>query len=247
MGQWGQRLMAGLVAMGLHAGAAAGIEVPAGGSWQHPGQLDLAGGSLVVDGLFRLDNGQLSGLDDLDIGAVGQLWVGSGTIALAGDWRNLGQFDAGAGQVSFVDGAASASILGDNAFHDLSLISLTGKTWRLASGRSQTISGLLTLHGRGAQPLLLTSSQPGQAAYVNLLPGGSQAIQDLGVTAVHATGQPLARGQSNRGGSDALGWFGLLVDTLRPIPSLSNLALVLLAGGLMLASAAARRRGAVHP
>jgi hypothetical protein len=64
---------------------------------------------------------------------------------------------------------------------------------------------------------------------------------------VHATGQHLAAGKTNDGGTgNALGWFGALVSAaVRPAPALSLPALCLLALAMaMVATRHARRRAA---
>ncbi|HSN00126.1 MAG TPA: hypothetical protein VLS52_03840, partial [Rudaea sp.] len=77
---------------------------------------------------------------------------------------------------------------------------------------------------------------------INLLPGGSQNIQYVGVSDVHATGQHLAANQTNDGGTgNATGWFGsAIAGNTVPTPALSWIGLFLLA--LLLATIAVTRR-----
>ena len=225
----------------------AGIELPAGASWVQPGQLDLGGSNLLIGGNFTLANGSLTGGEALSITSGGIFEAGSGGIQLFGDWTNNGTFNAGTGQVSFVDGgAASSTISGSTLFHNLSLASTSGKTWRFASGSTQRVDGLLVIQGTAGKPIQLASTHPGQPAYLDLLPGGTQSIHAVGVSDIYASGQHLAAGQTNQGGSGgAVGWFDSDTASIQAIPSLSSLGLALLSCLLSAAALLQRRRGKI--
>lgn len=174
------------------------------------GKLDLDSTDLQIGGSVALSSGAISGAHSIAIGSGGALNAGSGTISLFGDWSDFGTFSAGTGTVDFIDGSAALStVSGNTTFHDLSFISSTGKTYAFAVGSTQTIGGLLTILGTAATGIQFKSTTPGQVAFIDLLPGGSQDIAHVGVSNVHAIGQPLAPTQTNDGGTgDALGWFG---------------------------------------
>ena len=117
--------------------------------------------------------------------------------------------------VRFIDGTqAQSGVMGDTLFHGLSFISNTGKTYVFAVASTQSIDGLLTILGTAGQAIQIASAAAGQVANMNLLPSGTQNIHDVGVSDVHAIGQPQAPDESNHGGSgNDLGWFG---NTLSP-------------------------------
>jgi len=210
------------------AGSAFGaISVGSGGSFSlGDGGLDLAGGDLTVDGQFDVANGSVSNAGNVQIG--GTLDGGNGSLSLLGDWINNGVFNAGLGQVSFIDDAGtSAQIVGNSTFYGLFFLSSAGGAYVLQTGTVQRVINSLVIQGNGA-PVQIESSIPPQIAELLLEPGGSQNITNVGVSNVHATGQPLAPNQTNQGGSgNARGWFGLPIDPL-PVPVLSIPGLVIL-------------------
>ena len=175
----------------------------------------------------------------------GVLDAGSGLLELAGTWSNFGSFLAGTSTVRFIDGVqAQAGVNGDSLFHNLSFVSGTGKTYVLAVGTTQSIDGLLTILGLPGQAIQMASSTAAQVAYMNLLPGGTQNIHNVGVSDVHAIGLPQAPDESNQGGSgNDLGWFGnteLVVGIPLPVLPPSWLALL----GMLLILVVARKRRA---
>jgi hypothetical protein len=224
---------------------ATGIHVPPGASFEaNGGRIDFAGGSFLVDGHAGLGDGELAGLDALRIGATGIADFGSGTATLFGDFENRGTFNAGTSRVQLRDGvAAQSAILGPSQFANLSLVSANGKRYRFESGQTQRIAGSLQITGNGA-PIQIDVTTSGQLAYVNLLPGGTQAISNVGVSDVHATGQHLAPTQTNQGGNgNDNGWFGGgPLEPPRPIPAVSPFLLAALAA--LLAFVGLRRRDA---
>lgn len=197
------------------------------------GTLDLAATSLQLGGTFSIGSGNLDGARNIAIAAGGTLDGGSGLITLFGDWSNLGGFNHGSGTVSWVDGGSGQSnISGNSTFNNASFVSASGKNFSFAVGNTQTVGGLLTILGTPALGIQFKSASPGQVAFIDLLPGGSQSIQHVGVSNVHATGQHLAPNQSNDGGTgDALGWFGSGGGgaAVTPTPALTVWALLSLA------------------
>lgn len=216
----------------------AGITVPAGASLDlGGGRIDLAQGDLVTSGTLRLGSGVLTGVGDFRV-LAGSADLGSGRITLVGDWENRATVIAGSSVVEFRDGpAAIRAILGSTQFATLSLVSANGTRYRLESGSTQRIATLLQIIGTGV-PIQIDITGAGIAS-VNLLPGGTQDIANVGVSNVHAIGQPLAPSLSNQGGSgNATGWFGTngtgepgvpAIPQPNVIPTLSDAGLLFLA------------------
>ncbi len=224
----------GLLALLLLAAtniAAAGINVPTGAALRlGGGQLALGGGALNLGGTLEIAGGQLIGVSNLGSTPGSLLTVGSGLIELAGDWVIQGTFLAGSGTVRLIDSAAGISQLrGSNSFSSLSLISTLGKRIVLEPGSVQSISQLLTISGTAARPIQIERLPSGPVAEIKLLPGGTQSIAHVGVSNVHATGQPLAPLLRNEGGSgNAFGWFGLMFPSSIPVPAGSPFSLLML-------------------
>ncbi|MBB5208907.1 IPTL-CTERM sorting domain-containing protein [Chiayiivirga flava] len=226
-----------LLCLAAIAPASASITVPAGATLDlRGGRIDAAGGDVVTSGTVRLGAGELLGVGDFRV-LAGTADLGSGAITLVGDWENRATVIAGSSVVEFRDGpAAIRAILGSTQFATLSLVSANGTRYRLESGSTQRVSALLEIVGEGV-PIQIDVTAAGIAA-VNLLPGGTQDIANVGVSNVHATGQPLAPTLTNQGGSgNATGWFGgggggptdppVVVQPL-VVPALSDLGLLLM-------------------
>lgn len=220
------------------------LSVAAGASLQVAGgRIELAGGDLRIDGQLALGAGELRGIAALRIGPAGAADFGSGIATLTGDWENRGSFNAGSSRVELRDGPLAASaILGTSQFANLSLVSLTGKRYRFESAFTQRVAANLQIQGTGPA-IQVDVTTPGSLAYLNLLAGGTQAIANVGVSDVYATGQHLAPTQSNQGGNgNDDGWFGgggPAVPAV-PVPALSWPAALLLIAGVCVI--AARRR-----
>jgi hypothetical protein len=232
-----------LLALGGAGAACAEVHIPAGAHWElGAARLELGGGSLVVGGRLALGSGQAEAIAGVDLLAGGRIDAGSGTLRLFGPWRNQGSFDAGTSRVEFTDGTlASADVSGSTRFHHAGWNSSTGKTWRFAAGSTQSFAGQLDIHGLPGAPIRIISDTPGQPAYFDLLPGGTQDITDVAVTDVHAVGQHLAPAQLNQGGSNALGWFAGIASGVLQVPASSQAALALLAALLLFFAIRTRR------
>lgn len=243
MRSWSFR--AGLLLLAAVAAPAfAQVVVPAGAAFAlGGGSIDFGNTSLQVGGNFALGSGSAANVDNVSILAGGALDGGSGVLTLFGDWSNAGTFTAGTGSVNFIDdGIAQSNISGNSTFDNVSFVSATGKNYVFAVGTTQSISGSLTILGSSTQGIQFRSSTAGQVANIDLLAGGTQSIQYVGVSDVHATGQHLAPNLTNDGGTgNAVGWFGAAAaaNTV-PTPTLSWIGLLLLA--LLLATIAATRR-----
>lgn len=218
--------------LGLTGAARADLVVPASGSVAlGGGTLDLACTDVIVAGTLDLGGGSLSNVRSVVIQAGGVVSVGGGSISLSGDWSNAGTLNAGTGTVSFVDAvgcATNSTISGNSTFFRLSIVSATGKLYRFASGSMQTTLSQLTLTGAAGNPLRIESTVVGSRADINLI--GAQAMANLAVRDMTASGQWLALGQSNQAvGGVAVNWFGFPT-----VPVNSPLVLWLLFAGLLL-------------
>ncbi len=229
--------------------ASAQVSVPATSVFSlNGGVIDLAGANLQVSGAFGIGGGAVHNAANVVIAAGGNLDGGSGTLTLFGDWSDLGTFTAGSSQVDFVDGGqVQSSLSGNTTFANLSFVSTIGKAYSLQVGTTQTIQNQLQILGTSSNGIQIKSSSTGQVAFINLLASGSQSIDFVGVSNVHAIGQHLAPTLTNDGGSgDAIGWFGQAggggPGTVAPTPMLSFWALLLLALGLSGVALASTRR-----
>ncbi len=221
-----------LVLAAFAAPAIAQVVVPTGAAFSlGGGSIDLGNTSLQVGGSFAVGGGSVQNADSVSILSGGNLDGGSGALTLFGDWSNAGIFSGGTGTVNFVDGGITQSnVSGNSTFDNVSFVSANGKNYVFAVGSTQSVSGLLTIQGSAAQGIQFKSAAAGQVANINLLAGGSQNIQYVGVSDVHATGQHLAANQTNDGGTgNATGWFGSAASNTVPTPALPGFGLLLLA------------------
>lgn len=214
--------------------AQAQVAVPAGASFAlNGGNIDLANTNLQIGGSFTVGSGGVQNIDSVSILSGGTLDGGSGTLTLFGDWANAGTFTAGTGSVNFVDGSvAQSNVSGNSTFYNASFVSAAGKNYVFAVGTTQNISNLLTITGTAALPIQFRSAAADQVANIDLLPGGSQNIDFVGVSDVHAIGQPLAPTKTNDGGTgNDTGWFmsGVNGGNAVPTPTLSGIGASLLA------------------
>lgn len=236
----------------LAAGALAQAQtvIPAGGSQSlGGGTMDLGCTDLIVHGSYDLAGGSLTGVRSVTVSATGTLAFGTGgAISLAGDWANSGTVSATDGSVQVIDDAACAAasaISGDTTFGHFSVTSTTGKLVSFAAGSVQTVQGTLTLAGAAGTPLRLESSTPGTpSADIRLAASGTQALSNLAVRGMSATGQWLAPGQTNQGAGPVSRWFGTPTPddggAITPVPTASQWTLLALA--LALGALGARQR-----
>ena len=236
--------------------ARADLIVPANSQTNlNSGIADLSCTDVVVAGTLNVDAGALKNVRNFTIQPGGVVNGGSGVIEVGGDWSNSGSFVAGTNTVNFRElcGAGPATISGNTTFSAVSFVSAIGRTYIFTVGSTQTITSLLEIAGTQANPIQFRSSSSGQVAFINLLTGGTQQIQHVGVTDVWATGQWLAPFEHNEGGGgNAHRWFGTPngggAGTTAAIPTLDYGALAVLAASLALAGAwLARRRTRLSP
>ncbi|MBN8478215.1 MAG: hypothetical protein J0L91_04555 [Burkholderiales bacterium] len=245
-----QGLGAFWVALTLLPGtAAASLEIPSGaGVDLAGGSIDFAGGDLVDLGALSLNGGQILGAGAFRVLTGGTADLTGGLVQAGGDWVNLGGINTTGSSVELRDGAAPASsLLGTTTFHNLSLVSSSGKRYRLQSGLTQHVGGLLEIRGLGP-PIQVDVTMPGVIAFLDLVPGGTQSIANVGVSDVFANGQHLAPTQTNQGGNNNdQGWFGKLFGASTPVPALSAPAMLfLMVVTLLLGMRLSRRRLESH-
>jgi len=231
------RLAAVALACLLAPLARADLIVPANSQTSlNSGTADLSCTDVVVGGTLNVNAGALKNVRNLTIQPGGVVNGGSGVIEVGGNWSNSGNFAAGTSTVNFRElcGAGPASISGSTTFFAASFVSAIGRTYVFAVGSTQTITSLLQIAGTQANPIQFRSSSSGQVAFIDLLTGGTQQIQHVGVTDVWATGQWLAPFEHNEGGGgNARRWFGTPVvggaGSAAPIPTLDEGMLAALA------------------
>jgi hypothetical protein len=212
------------------------------------GALNLSCTDLIVAGTLNLGSGAILNARNFTVQPGGVVQGETGFIALSGNWTvsPTGQFVKGTSDVHFDEscGAGASVIMGSTTFYDVHFTSTTGKNFVFAVGTTQTIAHLFEFTGTASAPSQFRTSIPGQVAYIDLQPSGTQLISHVGVTDVWATGQWLAPLLTNEGGGgNARRWFGI-PDAAQPIPAVGNAALVALAALLAGAGALAlERRG----
>jgi len=236
--------------------ARADLIVPSGGQYTTGGaQTDLGCTDVVVAGTLFVSSGSLVNVRNVTIQAGGSVDGGTGVIRVGGNWTNQGAFGGGTGTVQFRDlcSLASATIGGNTTFFNASFVSSTGKNYVFAVGTTQTIGGILEIAGTAPDPIQFRSGTPGQVAFINLVPAGTQQIQHVGVTDVWATGQHLAPTLTNEGGGgNAFRWFRSLspgTDELAvpTLGDLSTLALAALLAGFAIFDLRRRSRARARP
>ena len=146
--------------------------------------------------------------------------------------------------------AVASAISGDTTFGNFSVTSTTGKLVSFAAGSVQTVQGTLTLAGTAGTPLRLESTTPGTpSADIHLVASGAQALSELAVRGLSATGQWLAPGQTNQDVGPVSRWFGTPTPddgggAITPVPTASQWTLLALA--LALGALGARQRRTRH-
>lgn len=218
---------------------AAGITVePADGPVSMAGiAFDLDCDDLVVNGTLDASGATFQRVGNVIIGAGGSFTASNATIEVTSSWQSSGSF-SGAGSTVTASGACantSTIFSGNTTFHNFSATS-SGLLLNFAAGSEQKVEGLLILHN-------VTLQGQGGAAYLTLLPSGTQDIGTVGVNNVNASrGQRLAPTQTNRISGRAPNWFGNPSSFAgAPIPTNGPVGLTLMAL-LMSAAVFLRRR-----
>lgn len=233
-------VMLGLVV--AHGAAAQSIRVGAGAQLQlGDGQIRSSCLDLAVDGNADLGAARVSGLRDVRI--AGRLALGSGSLAVAGDWSNAGTFSAGTSEVVLQDGCArsSARIEGNSSFHRLRATTASGRTLVFGAGTTQQVAANLTLAGSAGKLLTIRSAGAGAAGHIDLAAAAMQSVAWVDVMDNHGIGQRIAPGRpaafNSVDSGNSTGWFqnGMApADPPKPVPTLSRGGLLALLVALLL-------------
>lgn len=152
----------------VNSPATAAMDVPAGASISLPSGsvIDLACGDLTVSGSLVVGTATIGSVQNVAITTGGMLDAGSGTVNLAGDWSNSGQFLAGSSTVAITDACSltSSQFFGNTTFNNLTIRSASGRVVNLAGGSVITVLGALEIVGASGQPVRVTSSSGGRIA-----------------------------------------------------------------------------------
>jgi hypothetical protein len=217
------------------SGALADLVIPSGAVVSlGGGNVDLGCTDATNAGTLNIGAGSLA-TRNLAILAGGVFGANQGSTTVAGSFFDAGTFNAGTGVVRFVDGCAlnSATLTGSTSFYDARFNSATGKNYLFAVGTTQSVAHVLEINGTAPAPIQFRSTAPGQVAFIDLAVAGTQSISHVGVSDVWATGQFLAPGLSNEGGTgNANRWFGTSGPPgpldVTAIPTLGDAGLILL-------------------
>lgn len=177
----GQRLrsvLAGVTALLATPTWAAGIVIPAGGSiTTDAGTVIASCADLEIAGTLSAGTARLREIGDVHVAPGGNLFGGSASIEVGGDWATDGNFDPQNGTVAFVDGCRSVvSIRGTTRFRNLSFSSSSGKVFALAAGSTIDVDGTLTITGTDTQPVALVSDDLSQPVTIRLGPAATVTI-----------------------------------------------------------------------
>ncbi len=235
------RLSAAL-ACAFAAPAFAQINIGAGSTFDFgDAAINFGCSDLIVAGQATA-SGALTGLRDLSIAPGGGFAVGSGQIALGGNFSNGGAFSAGTGTVGIVDacGSGVSQVSGSTNFYRFAASSGTGKQLVLPANVTQSVANSLVLTGVVGHLLQVLSSTPGQRAELNLAPGAAQTIAYVSARDNAATGATIAPGPpaafNSADGGNLVNWFIGVVggNGTIPTPVLGVLGQLLLLGGMLL-------------
>jgi len=210
--RWHPRLPVAVVlvlSLGLPA-AAAQLTIGAGSQLDlGTAAVDLGCASLAVAGSLSLNGAVVDRADDVVIPPGGTFHGGAGALFVTGDWIDAGVFDAGTSVVSLVDGCGNtaATVTGSSTFHDLVVLSATGKTVLFEAGQRTTVTGSLTLAGAPTDPLVIRSTAAGVAAELYVDPATPQSVTYVDVDDNHASGFPVLYGPDSVAGSNAIAWI----------------------------------------
>ena len=189
------RRAATMLALLLAAPCAAQADVLVGtGSTVHfaDASIDFGCGNLIVGGTADSTSASLGAVRGFSL-TGGAFALGSGTLALGGDFANAGKFAPGIGMVAVGDacGNGASTFSGANNFHALSITTTTGKQAIFPAGLAQNVTHALTLQGTPGNLLRIASSSAGQQGVLALAAGAAQNIayvdardNDAGVTPI---------------------------------------------------------------
>lgn len=230
---------------------AAGMTVGAGGSiCLGSGVWNLGCKDLLIQdgGALAVDRGRLV-QRHMENQAAGTLDGGSGSIEVFGDWKNQGNFFAGTGTVSLIDGCGlgTTNIRGESAFCNLVIASSAGKTVYFEAGMTQGVTCAMDFSGESGNLLVIRSSVPGNQAFIALAPAASQNHDHEKVADMAGTAQFIAPGPPESYNSEDAGGNSRWFDRIPPIPTLSQLGFALFAAFILLAGCRVLRRSRPAP
>lgn len=169
-------VLGGLV---MPCGAGTDLTIPVAGSGSlGSGSMDLANGTLTVNGTYDAGSGTLSGVGNLIIGSTGTLTAGSSSITVTGGWTNNGQFLAGTGTVRFTGTASNPVVVsGSTVFNNLILSGGPGTIYTLPPGLTVngtvTLSAGVQLQSSTGQPIVITLGPNAQVVNGGAVAGNS--------------------------------------------------------------------------
>ena len=218
------------------AAPAAQLTVGAGSSIDlGSSQLDLGCADLTVAGSLSLSTGTIEGARD--VSGAGVLAAGLGVLRLAGDWLPNSSFSTSLATVEFVDGCGrtAATILGDNSFATLRLLTTTSKLFAFEAARTQTIRTSLDIEGASGAPATVRSTSSGTAAIFDFEPGGLGLAQAVDVDDNFVVNGYVIADDGSTIGSNTSEWIFAAVAPALPAAAswLAPIGIVALAGCLL--------------
>jgi hypothetical protein len=136
--------------------------------------------SQTVTGLINIQAGRYAGSGthkDVQIDA-GAAYLAAGPISVGGTWTNEGLFSAKGFTVT-LNGLGAQVIAGDTTFYGLTKTVTSSQTLSFEAGRTQTVTGQLTLNGSAGSLLLLRSTKTGSQWHLAASPAQSVAYVDV--------------------------------------------------------------------
>ncbi|EKD78951.1 MAG: hypothetical protein ACD_41C00220G0001 [uncultured bacterium] len=150
------------------------------------------GADLDVDGNLTLTAGILDTANTLNYG-----------ITVGGNWANTGTFTQRNGKVTFDTVGTTSTISGDTTFYDFTCIT-PNKPLTFTAGKTQTISGALTLTGTADNLIMLRSTVNG--SYWGLTVNGTQSVSYVNVKDSDASGGTAVAQTNSTDAGHNLNW-----------------------------------------
>lgn len=179
--------------------------------------MDQAYGVLILDNSNFVSAGRAvlsSNVTDTTVGDVvirngGRLRVETNqALTVYGTWSNAFGFTAGpAGTVVFA-GAADATVWGTNTFDGFTCAT-PGKILRFEAGKTNRLTGALSIAGASGNPVTLRSLSPGAQWFFYAMPGSSKSVSYAHITDSNAGGGDPIPTANSTDGLNNLNWvFG---------------------------------------
>lgn len=233
---WRLALLSMALVLTAGVASAATITVGAGSS------IDLGTGllgngchDLVVAGTLDMGGTLQLPLRDVEIDPGGVLNSGTGILRVSRDWDNAGTFNAGPGNVQFVEdcGGTTSVISGSSTFGSLFLFSNLGRIWEFEAGSTSTVLTHFGVAGLSGNLIGIRSTTSSSEAFLDVQ--GTQNVTFVDVDDNHAVGDPIIVDAASVVGANADGWQYAVVA----VPVFSLLGLITL---VMAMTGVARRR-----